>query len=192
MAETPQGESLPRGDDAPQHAKTAGSGNVDTERRSLITTGSSLLMASGLVGGYGTFFVMAGRYLFPTGDDKAWMFVRDAAGFQPGESMAFVAPTGVKVNITRRRDGASDDAPTVDDFLALSSVCPHLGCRVQWEPHNDRFFCPCHNGVFDPDGQPVSGPPAADGQELPRYALQIVDGALYIEMPTTSVADRRR
>ncbi len=43
---------------------------------------------------------------------------------------------------------------------AFSSTCPHLGCHVYWEAEKQRFFCPCHNGVFNADGVAVSGPPA--------------------------------
>ena len=143
-------------------------------------------MATGLAAGYGTFFAMAGRYFFPTGSNKAWMFVADAEGIAPGASMSFESPTGVRVSITRRAD-FEEETLSEQSFLALSSICPHLGCRVHWEAHNDRFFCPCHNGVFDSQGKATEGPPAADGQDLPVYPLKVVDGALYIEMTYRSV-----
>jgi len=150
-------------------------------------------MAGGLVGGYGTFFAMAGRFFFPSGANRQWLFVSDAEGIAPGESFSFQSPAGVDVMITRRAgdSGSAEESlgepPSVDSFLALSSVCPHLGCRVHWEANNNRFFCPCHNGVFDADGVATAGPPAAEGQNLPHYTLQIVEGALYIEMPTSSI-----
>ena len=170
----------------PKNPET-GTDQVDEpDRRSVLAAGSSLLMAAGLVGGYGTFFALAGRYLFPSGAGRAWLFVADAGGVEAGQSIDFESPAGVRVTITRKSE-STEESPTAESFLALSSVCPHLGCRVHWEGHNDRFFCPCHNGVFDPDGKAVSGPPAADGQDLPRYPLQVVDGSLYIEMPYSSV-----
>ena len=125
-------------------------------------------MAIGLVAGYGTFAGFAGRYLYPEGDDDEWLFVADAAGVEAGSALAFVSPTGVQVAVTRVQSAAEGAAEQADNFLALSSVCPHLGCRVHWEPQNDRFFCPCHNGVFDPSGAPVSGPP--------RFGESIVAG----------------
>ena len=165
----------------------AGAGKkAEPERRRFLSATSTLVMAGGLAGGYGTFFAMAGRYFFPSDANKAWMFVAAAADVQPGDSIAFESPLGVRVVITRRSD-VEEGTPAAANFLALSSICPHLGCRVHWEPHNDRFFCPCHNGVFDPSGKATGGPPAADGQDLPRYPLKVVDGALYIEMPLHSV-----
>jgi len=41
----------------------------------------------------------------------------------------------------------------------LSAVCPHLGCSIGWSDEKAQFVCPCHNGVFSPDGALVSGPP---------------------------------
>lgn len=158
----------------------------DLDRRSVLGAGSSLLMAAGLVGGYGTFFTFAGRYLFPSGGGKAWMFVANTKAIEAGQSFDFESPTGVRVTITRSSE-TSDETPTAESFLALSSVCPHLGCRVHWEGHNNRFFCPCHNGVFDPTGKAVAGPPATDRQDLSRFPLQLVDGALFIEMPYSLV-----
>ena len=59
---------------------------------------------------------------------------------------------------------------------------------MHWEGHNDRFFCPCHNGVFDPEGNAVEGPPAEADQNLPRYALEARDGMLFIELPREEIA----
>jgi Rieske Fe-S protein len=144
-------------------------------------------MAGGLVAGYGTFAAMAGRYIFPTSVDTPWLFVAEVDKFQSGDSLSFESPTGIKVTIARRAaNGAVRPAETAD-FIALSSVCPHLGCRVHWEPHNQRFFCPCHNGVFDPEGEPVSGPPKAAEQELSRYPLKVDRGLLFIAMSVESV-----
>jgi cytochrome b6-f complex iron-sulfur subunit len=45
-------------------------------------------------------------------------------------------------------------------WIALTAVCTHLGCTVQYEPGADRIHCACHGGVYDPyTGANVSGPP---------------------------------
>ena len=146
------------------------------DRRDFLSTVSTVAMAGGLVAGYGTFALMAGRYIFPTEVETPWLFVAEANGIQPGDSLAFESPTGVQVAIARRAGDGPPHSAETDDFIALSSVCPHLGCRVHWESHNNRFFCPCHNGVFDPEGKPVSGPPKAAEQELSRYPLKVEGG----------------
>jgi nitrite reductase/ring-hydroxylating ferredoxin subunit len=157
------------------------------DRRAFLNSASAATMAGGLTAGYGTFFAWAGRYLFPADVRTLWLFVCDAAAIAPGGSRAFESPTGVAVTVTRRGDSPADRPPSVDQFLALSSVCPHLGCRVHWEPHNARFFCPCHNGVFDAEGKATSGPPADAGQRLPPYPLLVENGLLFIQMPVETL-----
>jgi menaquinol-cytochrome c reductase iron-sulfur subunit len=44
-------------------------------------------------------------------------------------------------------------------ITVLSSICPHLGCPINWHPDRGQFNCPCHGGSFDARGQLVSGPP---------------------------------
>ena len=40
----------------------------------------------------------------------------------------------------------------------LSTICPHLGCEVQWQQDSKEFHCPCHGSVFGPDGSLIQGP----------------------------------
>ncbi|MGP8269723.1 MAG: ubiquinol-cytochrome c reductase iron-sulfur subunit [Terracidiphilus sp.] len=45
-------------------------------------------------------------------------------------------------------------------WIALTAVCTHLGCTVQYEPQADRVHCACHGGVYNAyTGANVSGPP---------------------------------
>jgi Rieske Fe-S protein len=46
-----------------------------------------------------------------------------------------------------------------EKILVLSSICPHLGCPINWNRGRSEFLCPCHGGVFSVEGRPVSGPP---------------------------------
>ena len=63
------------------------------------------------------------------------------------------------------------------DFDVMSNICTHLGCRVRWIADDDRFYCPCHNGVFAKDGSVVAGPPP---RPLDRFENKVEDGILYI------------
>jgi menaquinol-cytochrome c reductase iron-sulfur subunit len=63
------------------------------------------------------------------------------------------------------------------DFIAMSSICTHLGCRVRWIADQDQFFCPCHNATFDRTGEVISGPPP---RPLDRYEVKVEDGQLLI------------
>lgn len=168
---------------APMPGDLSDSGTA-VSRRDALGTFTSLAMVGGLAAGYGTFFALAGRFLYPTRREPVWWFVANAGQIPPGESIAFVAPSGLPV-VIKRTAGANEPGaePSVESFVALSSTCPHLGCRVHWESAQTRFFCPCHNGSFDPEGRPTGGPPLAADQHLPRYRLRIESGLLYIEMP---------
>lgn len=47
-----------------------------------------------------------------------------------------------------------------NSWVALTAVCTHLGCTVQYEPELNRIHCACHGGVYDPHtGANISGPP---------------------------------
>ncbi|NIM92717.1 MAG: Rieske 2Fe-2S domain-containing protein [Anaerolineales bacterium] len=63
------------------------------------------------------------------------------------------------------------------DFIAMSNICTHLGCRVRWIDDREEFFCPCHNGVFDKNGQIVSGPVP---RPLDQYQTKVEEGQLFI------------
>lgn len=67
--------------------------------------------------------------------------------------------------------------PDGRDFIAMSNICTHLGCRVRWLADQGSFFCPCHNGVFDAQGAVVSGPPP---RPLDRYEVKVDGGQILV------------
>ncbi len=90
-------------------------------------------------------------------------------------------PTPVTVRIARQ-DGYYEavDQQVVyliksdaGDVHALSSTCTHLGCRTSYDAEKKLIKCPCHGGVYTPDGRVVAGPPP---RPLPSLAVR-VDGA---------------
>lgn len=153
-------------------------------RRGFLSKASLIAMFGGLFGGYGMFAYFAGRFLYPAKPAaKAWMFVTDVPRMRTGDSLLYQAPSGEKIVITRQQQTG-----TAADFLALSSTCPHLGCQVHWQSQHNRYFCPCHNGVFDPSGKGISGPPGDAGQSLPRFPLRLDRNLLFIEVPTETLS----
>jgi Rieske Fe-S protein len=168
-------------------APNSGSPSLEADRRGFLGGATVIAMCGGLAAGYGTFLAFAGRFLFPDASKTNWLFVDRAQAISPGGSVAFTTPNGNAVVVKRSADAPAAAEPLSEDFVALSSTCPHLGCRVHWEPQNDRFFCPCHNGAFDSQGRPTEGPPLAANQHLPRYPLRIEDGLLFIGISGESV-----
>ncbi len=136
-------------------------------------------MLLGLGGGYGMFGAVALRYLYPSRPEpRGWLYAIELDRLKTGESIPFVTPAGDNVLITRQGNGAS-----AENLIALSSTCPHLGCKVHWEPAGRQFFCPCHNGTFDQKGTATGGPPASEGKNLPQYPLKIENGLVFINVP---------
>lgn len=73
----------------------------------------------------------------------------------PRNSLVYVAEA--RVYVGRDRDG----------LYALDAVCPHLGCLVQRnEDEEGGFICPCHDSLFDEEGQALSGPATRPLQHL--------------------------
>ncbi len=65
----------------------------------------------------------------------------------------------------------------VDQFIAYSINCTHLGCPVRWEAGAKLFLCPCHGGVYYSDGQVAAGPPPLP---LPRYPVRVNNGEVEV------------
>ncbi len=57
---------------------------------------------------------------------------------------------------------ATEGAP----IRAFSTVCPHLGCGVDWNEATGKFDCPCHASSFDLQGRCLSGPSPRGLDEL--------------------------
>lgn len=51
-------------------------------------------------------------------------------------------------------------------YHALSAVCTHLGCTVQFRSDLSEVWCPCHNGKYTVDGKNISGPPPSPLEEF--------------------------
>jgi menaquinol-cytochrome c reductase iron-sulfur subunit len=66
---------------------------------------------------------------------------------------------------------------TDTDVTVFSPICPHLGCRYDWDPRDSQFKCPCHGSVYLIDGKVVAGPAPRPLDTLPAEVRQ---GRLYV------------
>ncbi len=57
-----------------------------------------------------------------------------------------------------------------DGPLAVSRVCTHLGCRVNYQQDKQIIECPCHHSRFTMDGTRVAGPAE---RNLPQYEVTL-------------------
>ena len=67
---------------------------------------------------------------------------------------------------------------TEGGFLAISAICTHLHCIVNWNKMLKKFECPCHGAKFNQNGEVLEGPPP---RPLDLYKLQIVAGNVVVD-----------
>jgi menaquinol-cytochrome c reductase iron-sulfur subunit len=112
----------------------------------------------------------------------AWLSLGRAATFTAGE------PKLVSVTVTRqdgwRRVTESRavwvKADGAGEFTILNGRCTHLGCAYSWRTDGrfaGKFYCPCHDGLYDEDGSVLSGPPP---RALDRLQSQLVGDELFV------------
>jgi cytochrome b6-f complex iron-sulfur subunit len=95
--------------------------------------------------------------------------------FPPGS----VTPDRInRIYIVREKDGG---------FLALSIICPHLGCSVLWDETKRQFDCPCHSSAFDHHGVVLSSPAP---RPLDYYPVIIAEGKVKVDL--TQKAKRKK
>lgn len=133
-------------------------------------------MYTGLITAYGTVGYFILRYLAPSRRKKEpqKVFIAFVDDLSEGRTYPFRTPDGESylLRLTRTKEGEIR-------FVAFSSRCPHLGCKVFWEEANGRYFCPCHNGVFNQSGIAIGGPPSKEKKNLKPCKMEVVDKALY-------------
>jgi cytochrome b6-f complex iron-sulfur subunit len=61
---------------------------------------------------------------------------------------------------------------------AVSAVCTHWPCTLNWQPANSSLNCPCHNLDFTPDG--ISANPDYQAPPLPKYQIKVEDGRVLL------------
>ncbi len=72
----------------------------------------------------------------------------DTAAIAPG-SGAVLRRGLTKVAVYKSAEG---------QLTECSAICPHLGCVVHWNSHEQSWDCPCHGSRFTPDGALLMGP----------------------------------
>lgn len=99
-----------------------------------------------------------------------------------GEPRAIVPVADVAVGEPHLFRYPGDDDPAIlvrltdSDVVAFSQKCTHLGCVVYYEPDEQRWHCPCHEGNFDAaTGAVVSGPPT---RPLGRVDVEVRDDGM--------------
>jgi len=150
------------------------------ERRTALTGGAIAGAIAILVAVFGSFLALVRR-------DGGAPAAQEPAGGQlsappnpgngaPPTGQAIASVSDVGVGAAKSFTLANGDPgwllhPNSDTFTAVSAICTHQGCPVQWV--GGGFQCPCHGATYDASGRATGGP--AQGP-LARVAVKVVDG----------------
>jgi len=119
----------------------------------------NLLLGSGVLASIATFLYPALRYIIPP----------------PVPESTSQSVVAAKINELKRNSGkifqfGSKPALLIrtadDQFKAMSAICTHLSCTVQYREDLHQVWCACHNGLYDLSGRNVSGPPPRPLEEF--------------------------
>ena len=108
------------------------------------------------------------KYLAPQKNDAAGAKVSFPETEVPPDGARFFDFQGSTAVVIRTREG---------ELVALSAICTHLGCIVQWEKDRQDFLCPCHAGRYAPDGTVTAGPPP---RPLPKLPISLANGVITV------------
>jgi cytochrome b6-f complex iron-sulfur subunit len=125
-------------------------GETATRRGFLIAAGAAGLCYAGALA-YPIYRYLASPVEMATAQSAvSEVWLKDAQKLPAGSVLMFKFGASPAMLI-HHKDGA---------WVALTAVCTHLGCTVQYEADQNRIHCACHGGVYDPrTGANVSGPP---------------------------------
>lgn len=81
---------------------------------------------------------------------------------EPEKVMGTLSELKTQGYLTVRFNSSKAHARFIDDELVIfSQICRHKKCTVHWEEEENSFYCPCHEGTYDAEGNVTSGPPEA-------------------------------
>lgn len=63
------------------------------------------------------------------------------------------------------------------ELIALSAVCTHLSCTVEYRQDRKDIYCACHAGVYDQSGRNISGPPP---RPLEKFHVEVRNGVIFV------------
>jgi cytochrome b6-f complex iron-sulfur subunit len=118
-----------------------------------------------------------------SGSRKAGVAVEPKQGavrLTEAQSTALLASKG---SILLKPKGVHDKIlvvhPADNTLHAVSAICTHMGCTVDYNKDIDRIDCPCHGSRFAVDGSVIQGPAK---RPLKQYDVTTENGQVLIKV----------
>ncbi len=67
-----------------------------------------------------------------------------------------------------------------DTVRAISRVCTHMGCLLNFDAGESEIRCPCHGAVFDLTGMPATDYARRSLAPLPALDVRVVNGTVFV------------
>jgi len=142
-------------------AREGSMGGVDFERRSFL---GKVVGGIGAVVAASTLYPVV-RYIIPPAQKEA----KEQNEIVVGKASEVPPDSGKIFQFNKDKVIVVNNGGTLS---AVSAVCTHLGCLVQWKPDEDLIYCACHGARYKSNGEIISGP-----QPLPLAPFNVrVDG----------------
>jgi cytochrome b6-f complex iron-sulfur subunit len=126
-----------------------------------------------------TGLMAAGCILGPLG-----LFLKEPPGERSAQGDLFLGPVdSIPVGGAQGKIIEGEDYLIIrageERFYALTATCTHSEvCLVEWDPRRRQVVCPCHRGIFDVNGNVVSGPPP---RPLSRREVVVREDGVYVK-----------
>ncbi len=150
-----------------QDDPTGPASKANLSRRALLKR----LLGVGILGWLGTILYPVAKYLVPppVGEANVTSMKIGPADEEWPEPFKIIQFGRKPVIVLKDHQG---------NYRALSALCTHLACIVQYRREENFIWCACHNGQFDLAGNVLSGPPPAS---LETYDVNITeDGEIWV------------
>jgi len=102
--------------------------------------------------------------------DVAKQFIRKLVPVEKLTQLAELTPgEGRIVKFEDQSIGLSRDSD--GGLHAISPICTHMKCTVQWNLAEQSWDCPCHGARYSPDGKVLTGPATGDLESIELDSL---------------------
>lgn len=96
------------------------------------------------------------------GADAVDEFVLEEVGKAQGVLLSVPMVDGHRMRVETIPAFLVQTGTEAKDLRALSGICPHAGCAVEFSSSKRMFTCPCHAATFDSSGKRLDGPSPRD------------------------------